>query len=215
MPQASDLGLAPVASPRPAKYHGLRQETATAVLGPAGKTQKLKVPKQTLHGSVCGDPDIRGETLAPIHESTKGCGIAAPVKVTSIAGVVFSQAATFDCATAKALKKWLIKGVQPAFGKQKVAKLHIYGSYSCRSRNNIRGAKISEHGRGKAVDIAGFILADGKEWTVKNDYNKSMRKAQKSACGIFGTTLGPGSDGYHEDHLHFDTAKQRGGAYCR
>ena len=34
-------------------------------------------------------------------------------------------------------------------------------------------------------------------------------------AGIFGTTLGPGSDGYHEDHMHFDTAHQRGGAYCR
>jgi hypothetical protein len=109
----------------------------------------------------------------------------------------------------------MIKGMQPAFGSRKVVKLHIFGSYMCRSRNNVKGAKISEHGRGKAVDIAGFVFADGKEWTVLKDYNKTIRKAQKAACGIFGTTLGPGSDGYHENHLHFDTASYRKGSYCR
>ena len=107
------------------------------------------------------------------------------------------------------------EGMAPAFGNREVVQLHIFGSYMCRSRNNVRGAKISEHGRGKAVDIAGFIFSDGKEWTVARDYNKQIRRAQKAACGIFGTTLGPGSDGYHEDHLHFDTAERRGSAYCR
>lgn len=177
--------------------------------------QKPTEPKQSQRGSVCGDPDIRGEVLAPIGSPGKGCGIAEPVKVTSIADVGFSQPATIDCTTAKALKKWMAKGMRPAFGKRKVAKLHIYGSYACRGRNNVKGAKMSEHGRGKAVDIAGFIFTDGMEWSISQHYNKSIRKAQKAACGIFGTTLGPGSDGYHEDHLHFDTAKQRGGAHCR
>jgi hypothetical protein len=182
---------------------------------PIAKRKTVKTGKQSLRGSVCGDPDIRGEVLAPIGSSSRGCGIAEPVKVTSISGVGFSQPATIDCTTAKALKKWMVKGMQPAFGRRKVVKLHIFGSYMCRSRNNVKGAKISEHGRGKAVDIAGFIFADGKEWSVAKDYNKTIRKAQKAACGTFGTTLGPGSDGYHEDHLHFDTAKYRGGAYCR
>jgi hypothetical protein len=27
--------------------------------------------------------------------------------------------------------------------------------------------------------------------------------------------LGPGSDGFHEDHLHYDVARHGGGAYCR
>lgn len=180
----------------------------------AAKT-KVAAPKQSLKGAVCGDPDIRGEVMPPIGSKTKGCGVIAPVKVTSIAGVGFSQPATIDCTTAKALKKWMIKGMQPAFGNRQVVKLHIYGSYACRPRNNQRGAKISEHGRGKAVDIAGFIFADGKEWTVRRDYNKTIRRAQKAACGPFGTTLGPGSDGYHEDHLHFDTARYRGGSYCK
>jgi hypothetical protein len=100
-------------------------------------------------------------------------------------------------------------------GKREVVELRIAASYVCRPRNNKKGAKISEHGRGKAVDVAGLVFSDGSQWSVQNDYGKELRRAHKAACGIFGTTLGPGSDGYHEDHLHFDTADHRGGAYCR
>jgi hypothetical protein len=57
-------------------------------------------------------------------------------------------------------------------------------------------------------------MSDGKTISVLKNYNAQMRKAHKAACGIFGTTLGPGSDGYHEDHLHFDTASGRQ-PYCR
>lgn len=174
-----------------------------------------KKDRSSKKGSVCGDPDIRGEVLAPITSRTRGCGVDEPVRVTAISGIPFSQPATFDCNTAEALKTWINKGMRPAFGNREVVQLHIFGSYMCRTRNNVRGAKISEHGRGKAVDIAGFVFSDGKEWTVEHDYNKTIRKAQKAACGIFGTTLGPGSDGYHEDHLHFDTASYRNGSYCR
>lgn len=165
-------------------------------------------------GYVCGDPDIRGDELAPILSRTKGCGIAEPVRVTSVDGVRLRGGATIDCGTAKALKTWIDKGMRPAFAKE-VVELQIAASYVCRPRNNVRGNKISEHGRGKAVDIAAFVFADGSSWTVLNDYNRQVRKAHKAACGIFGTTLGPGSDGYHENHLHFDTAAYRSGPYCR
>ncbi len=83
----------------------------------------------------------------------------------------------------------------------------------------MRGAKVSEHGRGKAIDISGFVLADGSRLSIAKDWRrnngKMIKAAHKSACGTFGTTLGPGSDGYHEDHLHFDTANYRSGSYCR
>ncbi len=174
---------------------------------------KAKKPVVT-DGYVCGDPDIRGDELAPMISKVKGCGISEPVRVTSVDGVLLRGSATIDCNTASALKTWIDKGMRPAFPKD-VVELQIAGSYVCRPRNNIRGNKISEHGSGKAVDIAAFTFADGSQWTVKHDYNRQIRKAHKAACGIFGTTLGPGSDGYHEDHLHFDTASYRNGPYCR
>ena len=30
-----------------------------------------------------------------------------------------------------------------------------------------------------------------------------------SACARFSTVLGPGSDGYHEDHIHLDLMERR------
>ncbi len=166
-------------------------------------------------GFVCGDRAIRGEELARITSQVQGCGIEEPVRVTQVDGIRLTTPATIDCTTAAALKTWINDGLRPAFGRQEVVELRVAASYICRPRNNVRGAKISEHGRGKAIDISGFILSDGKELSVEGNYNRQMRRAYRAACGIFGTTLGPGSDGYHEDHLHFDTASHRNGAYCR
>ncbi|MCA3511110.1 MAG: extensin family protein [Rhodobacter sp.] len=170
-------------------------------------------------GSVCGDPSIRGETLAPITSRVRGCGIKEPVRITSVDGVALSQAAVINCDTARALKTWVRKGLKPAFGRKDVVGLRVAASYACRPRNNIRGAKISEHGRGNAIDISAIILADGRDIVVAEDWRRSagrpMRKAYKAACGPFSTTLGPESDRHHRNHLHFDIASQRGGSYCR
>ena len=204
--------------PRPAGLAQSQEQTALASAMPSktkpGKTRpgKEKKPKK---GSVCGDPAIKGERLSRIVSKVKGCGVDEPVQVTSIDGIRLSQPATLDCTTAVALKTWVQKAMRPAFGNREVVELHIAAHYICRPRNNVKGNKVSEHGRGKAIDIAGFVFSDGKSWSVARDYNKQIRKAHKNACGIFGTTLGPGSDGYHEDHLHFDTASYRGGTYCR
>ncbi len=179
---------------------------------PKGK-KKSKEPVSA-KGSVCGVAAIKGEKIAPITSKVQGCGLEDGVRVTSVSGVRLSMAATIDCATAKALNRWVEAAAQPAYGGQ-IVELQLAGHYVCRPRNNKKGAKVSEHGRGKAVDISGLRLASGKVVKVLGGFDKTMRKAHKGACGIFGTTLGPGSDGYHEDHMHFDTASHRSGAYCR
>jgi len=203
---------APAPAPAPAKGRGLfRASNPRSQPDP-----QAVVPQQ---GSVCGDRAIRGSELAPITSPTAGCGIAAPVRVTAVAGVALNPAPTLDCETAQALREWIEAGLQPAFGRNKVVGFEVAADYSCRTRNNQRGARISEHGRGKAIDISGFVLANGSVRRVEDDWRgrrgKPIKAAYRSACGIFGTTLGPGSDGYHENHLHFDTASYGNGAYCR
>lgn len=171
--------------------------------------------KASRKGSVCGNASIKGEEIARITSKVKGCGIEDPVRITSVSGVRLNQPATIDCATATALNRWVERGLQPAFGRTKVVELRVAAHYICRPRNNIKGNKISEHGRGKAIDIAAVTLENGKTLTVAGHFGKELRRAHKAACGIFGTTLGPGSDGFHEDHMHFDTASNRNGPYCR
>ena len=175
--------------------------------------------EDVMAGSLCGVSGIEGVAIAPIR-GNGGCGIANPVRVTAVSGVPFSNPATINCTTAKAVKKWLDKKANPAFKKQGgIKRLDIAASYSCRTRNNQAGAKLSEHAKGNAIDISGARLGNGDQVTVlrhwKGKYSRQMKKLHKGACGIFGTVLGPNSDPFHQDHFHFDVAHYSGGAYCR
>ena len=73
------------------------------------------------------------------------------------------------------LDAWLADVVQPAaqarFGQQ-VAQINSMGSYACRGMNNQRGAQLSEHSFGNALDIGGFVLADGREITLVRDWTR-------------------------------------------
>jgi hypothetical protein len=158
---------------------------------------------------------LTGQAVDRIRSRTNGCGVEDPVQITAVGDIALSTPATMDCTTANALARWVDEGLRPAFDGTQIAGLQVAGHYICRTRNNVRGARISEHGRGKAIDISGIILGDGTVLTVAGNWNRQMRAAYQAGCGIFGTTLGPGSDGYHEDHMHFDTASHRNGPYCR
>ncbi|MGR3760048.1 extensin-like domain-containing protein [Roseobacteraceae bacterium NS-SX3] len=172
-------------------------------------------------GSVCGDIEIQGRTVGSVPGTLKGCGANEAVRVRSVAGVALSQEALMTCTTAKALKRWVDRDVVKAFGRRnKVVSLRVAAHYACRPRNNRPGARISEHGRGKAIDISGFTLEDGRTVTVLAGWKdrktrKKLKKIWKGACGPFGTVLGPDADRYHRDHFHLDVARHRGGAYCR
>ena len=170
---------------------------------------------------VCGRFDIRGTVLDPITSETEGCGIEKPVKINSVAGVDLSRPATLDCKTAKALRSWITEVAVPVLGRKGgLERLDVAASYSCRPRNNKKGAKMSEHSLGHAIDISGFGLKNGKQITVLEHWSNSrysivLRSVHRKACGIFGTVLGPKADKYHRDHFHFDTARYRKGNYCR
>lgn len=178
-------------------------------------------PRYPTRGSVCGMREIRGTTIAPIR-GRGACGIAKPVRVTEVSGVKLSMAATVDCSTAIALKQWIENGAKPTVGRRGggIVGLKVAAHYSCRTRNSQRGARLSEHAKGKAIDIAAILLKNGSSLTVLNDWRGGntgpiMRKLHQTACGPFGTVLGPNSDRFHRDHFHFDTASYRSGPYCR
>jgi len=171
--------------------------------------------------SLCGDARIKGVVLGPIAGTLPGCGVENPVRVSSIDGVALSQHSIMDCTTAKALRGWVANSLKPVIHRRGggVKSLSVPSHYSCRTRNSQPGAKISEHGKGRAIDISAINLRDGSKITVldgwKNHKDKKiLKRLHGAACGPFGTVLGPEANKFHLDHFHFDTARYRGGAYC-
>ena len=94
-----------------------------------------------------------------------------------------------------------------------LAEIENYDSYECRPRNRVAGAEISEHGRANAIDVRSVTLTNGKRYELTDPYvKKAVRDQLKaSACARFTTVLGPGSDGYHEEHVHLDLAEHSNG----
>lgn len=153
-----------------------------------------------------------------------GCFVHNAYEVRGVAGVQFNQAAVMNCNVVTGVAYWMENAVQPAaenaFG-EKVVSLVVPSAYACRPRNNIRGAKLSEHGMGNAIDVSTFVLESGRkvnvlaDWNGAGDSRQFLRQVRGDACGTFKTVLGPGSDAHHKDHLHLDLQRHRsGGTYC-
>lgn len=193
-----------------------------AVLALAACGRDEEEDTASLEGSVCGIPGVIGDEIDPIPGRVAGCGVAAPVFVTEVAGVALSQGSIMDCPTARALDTWVRDGAIPAVGSRGggLAELGVVAHYVCRTRNHRPGGRISEHGKGKAIDIAAVTLRSGEKlelldgWTQPGE-SRIWRQMHGAACGPFGTVLGPESDRFHLDHFHFDTASYRSGPYCR
>ena len=211
-------------SPRPLpKPGGLGRVIRPIVVTPKKSYRLAAVNPSTASpvGSVCGDRRIKGRHIPAIAAKLPGCGQANPVKLTSIDGVLLSQQSILDCNTARALTTWVHNSAKPAFWSRGggLKSLSVPSHYSCRTRNSQKGAKISEHGKGHAIDISAFNLKNGTRVTVLDGWRnrrdgRILRRLHKAACGPFSTVLGPNANRFHRDHFHFDTANYHGATYC-
>jgi hypothetical protein len=165
-------------------------------------------------------------------EGPGACGIDYPLRVAGLGETALASfteesntpraaavapAATLACPMVSALDRFVSDAVQPAatrwFG-QPVVNIKQISAYSCRGMNDVPGARISEHAFGNALDIAAFTLADGHTITVKDGWQGTpaeqgfLHDVQESACSVFTTVLAPGSNAYHEDHMHVDLMRR-------
>ena len=132
--------------------------------------------------------------------------------------VALNPPATVRCGMAEAIVRWVREDMAAAaltLGAP-LRGIDNYASYHCRGRNNIVGAQLSEHGKANALDIRLLKLADGRrigltDPHVARDFRERMRR---DACQRFSTVLGPGSDGYHEDHVHVDLQERPRGRFA-
>ena len=162
-------------------------------------------------------------TPVPSVHGAGECGIAAPLKVTALSKrIALKPAATMNCRTALASARWAHRELAPAARRRyasNVREVRHMSAYSCR---RIRGSgRLSEHGRGNALDVGSITLGNGRKIDIAKPgffsfREKSFLKAiRKGACKHFRTVLGPGSDRDHADHFHFDMkARRSGSTYC-
>jgi len=176
--------------------------------------------------STCGvSLAMLGVTAIPLEAIDQGaCGMSAPVEVAALDGgaIDVRGKAVVNCTMAETFAGWIEETVGPMAEKMldgAVTSVRVVAGYDCRGRNNIKGAQLSEHGKGNAIDIAAFEV-EGRGWIevgkAAGADESFLAEVRTSACGPFKTVLGPGSDAYHSDHFHLDLAQRRnGGTYCR
>jgi hypothetical protein len=160
---------------------------------------------------------IAAPALAALWDN--GCGAVGQITISAIKlkdgkEVTLRPSALIRCETAEAVADWVRDELVPATASYSgVARLEVAASYHCRPRNNVRGAQMSEHGRANAIDIRAVVMNDGRRFGVDLPETpiQLLADLRRGACARFTTVLGPGSDGYHENHFHMDLAQRRGG----
>jgi hypothetical protein len=187
-------------------YAAFPEETATAATPSAPSACQVRLQKIAVFQAI---PNLVG---------AGECGAVDAVHLDAIIlpdqnKVAVTPAGILRCPMAEELAHWVREDVAPLTQKlgSAVRVLDNFDSYSCRGRNRVRGALLSEHGRANAIDVRLFKLADGRSLGLTDvNVDKGWREAIKaSVCVRFATVLGPGSDGNHEEHIHLDLAERR------
>jgi hypothetical protein len=206
------LADVPYPRPRPREHPPPAAAPATAKASPAPEGPSPCLQRLTA--------DIALVQALPAIEGPGACGATDVVRLEAVftldgRRVALSPPAVLRCSMAEALVRWLRDEAAPLVAQRGAppSALTTAASFECRGRNRVVGAKLSQHGLANALDIRGFTLADGKVLGLTDPaVAKDLRlRLQETACTRFTTVLGPGSDGYHENHIHLDLIERRGG----
>lgn len=155
--------------------------------------------------------DAHAVTDAPY---ANGCGWRNAVGFSRAGGARVSID-KMTCDLAAAFTMWMAHAVQHAaaeYFKSGVRNVQHLGVYACR---NIAGSAAfakfrSQHARANAIDVAAFVLADGrtinvaKHWKGDTPEAKFLRTIHDQACSYFRVALGPDYNAAHANHFHFD-----------
>jgi hypothetical protein len=216
----ADLSTAfavPLPRPRPAQAPARAPEVTTSQ-----ETQET-TPQEPPPPSACRlrlTTDLAIAPSLPSPTAAGECGVEDVVRLEAVvladkSRVAVTPPATMRCEFAEAIVRWVREDVAPTVRSLDTALRSVdnYASYDCRGRNRVVGARLSEHGKANALDVRSVKLANGTvvgltDPHVAKDFREALRKV---TCARFTTVLGPGSDGYHEDHVHVDLAERRGG----
>jgi len=199
-------GLIPLPKPRPADAPASEPERQSAAPSQPSACRLALTDEVAIAPSI---PDIHGPG---------GCGGEDLVRLEAVVLpdkrlVSVKPAAILRCAMASEIADWIRTDIAPLAAKlgTVVSDLDNFDSYECRGRNRVLGAPLSEHGLANALDVRSVRLADGRSISLTDRAaSRGLRESvRQSVCARFSTVLGPGSDWYHEDHIHLDLMERR------
>jgi hypothetical protein len=208
----------PLPKPRPAEAPGVEPGKPANGASASSEAGKPAEPVAALPPppSACRLALTEAVAIAPsipdIH-GPGGCGGEDLVRLEAVVlpdghPVSLKPSAILRCTMASAIADWIRADIAPLTQNlgSEISDLDNFDSFECRGRNRVAGALLSEHGRANALDVRAFKLGNGQsisltDRTVPRDVRETVLH---SVCARFSTVLGPGSDGYHEDHIHLD-----------
>jgi len=212
----------PIPLPRPRPYFWAEPQSFREAAGPDFNSDDV-----TSDPSECRKRLERVAIIDPMPRLIRpgACGGGDMVRLSALrlagdARIIVKPAPVVRCEMAEQLSTWIRDEVVPLVGAAGKA-LHsvdTYDDFNCRGRNRVIGAQLSEHGKGNAVDVRSFTLANGQmmELTDMSEPKELREALRESACGRFTTVLGPGSDSHHEGHIHLDISERsRGYRICQ
>ena len=162
--------------------------------------------------------EASGITVArvPDRASDEDCPILDAMRLAGFGPALVPTGPVATCGLAASWAIFAEHALQPAARAhlgQPVARVRHLGTYACRDVRG--GSRRSQHASANALDVAGFVLADGREVSVLRDWDDDgprgafLRAARDGACGTFGAVLGPDYNAAHRDHFHLDRGPWR------
>jgi hypothetical protein len=214
----AEQATSPLPKPRPADAPVTEPEKPAAAKPAPAATDKPaeQAASPPAPPSACRLALTDAIAIAPSIPDIKGpgeCGAEDVVRLEAVVlpdkrRVAVKPAAILRCAMASEIAAWIRIDMAPlatSLGSV-ISDLDNLDSFECRGRNGIAGAKMSEHGRANALDVHDLKLANGQtiSFTDRTVPREVRENVLHSMCARFTTVLGPGSDGYHEEHIHLD-----------
>lgn len=185
----------------------------------------ITLPEAPSRATLACHADLSAENVRysalPDRDYGGGCLLTGTVQLIDY-GVPTANLRAMTCPLARAFVAWVRNGVVPA-GREilgsDVRRVETFGTYACRNRVGTATTRLSEHATANAVDIAAFVLADGRRVTIERDWRTTdaatqefLQTIRRSACRRFRTVLSPDYNAAHYNHLHLDLG---GAALCR
>lgn len=151
------------------------------------------------------------------HTPVAGCPLTNVVRIHQ-SQVEFSSSFVMRCPL---LVRWLMFESQQL---QALAIEHLgspiqrvehLGTFACRNVYGRETGRISQHATASAFDIAGFLLEDGRQVNILDEWDSSasadgsqfLREIHRALCRYFGTVLGPDYNRAHANHFHMDNSR--------